>query len=86
MEEEKQLVLQNPCPRPERQLSERVELALVRAWGSMIRLMKHGADSQVLTIPKEIVTDKRYPFKLGDRVMVKIDSNGIRVERANGDE
>jgi len=46
--------------------------------------MNSTANTQVLTIPKEVVTDKAYTYKPRDRVHIKIERDGsLRVTKAN---
>jgi antitoxin component of MazEF toxin-antitoxin module len=41
------------------------------------KLYKLGAYSVVVRLPKSVVEDSAFPFKLGDAVKVKIDGNKI---------
>ena len=49
------------------------------------KLYKLGAYSVVIRLPKSVVEDSAFPFKLGDAVKVKIDGDRIIIESQGGE-
>jgi hypothetical protein len=49
------------------------------------RMFRHGkAKTLFLSIPSRVVTDKRFPFKEGEYVMVIIQGRKLVVEKIEG--
>jgi antitoxin component of MazEF toxin-antitoxin module len=45
------------------------------------KIFKLGAYSIVVRLPKSVVEDSAFPFKLGDAVKVKIDNDKIIISK-----